>query len=272
MGDFSEEILFNKNRKRFEHIKDVTSAFTTRFVGNNIIQDDIFTVIENYANTKEMPLEWIRIPIEDNELCACTFIRCGRIFVMLNTDIPLAKQIFAAAHELYHIRCYLEENDSELERAGSILDSRTIDDGTTLVEEMEANAFAGLLLASGNGLEQQIKIFRIDRADIGIDDVLTLMDIFAIPYKAMVLRLMEEQIISEEKGRNLLALSAGEVKNRVRVTGKAKRWFLIPKGNETLGSITENIAINSDDENVPEDKLKRDIDKLNDIKKRYGIE
>ena len=272
MGNFPEGILFNKDRKRFDHIKDVAAAFSTRFVGNNIIQDDIYAVVENYADAKEMPLEWIRIPIEDEELCACTFIRSRRIFVMLNTNIPLSKQIFAATHELYHIRCYLEENDSELERAGSILDSRTIDDGTTLEEEMEANAFAGLLLASADGLEQQIKIYRIDRSEMGIDDVLKLMDIFAIPYKAMVLRLMEEQIISEENARTLLEVPSDDIKNRVIVSGKAKRWSLIPKGNERLGSIMENIVINSDDENVPESRLKRDIDKLNAIKKRYGIE
>ena len=272
MGNFPDGILFNKDRKRFDHIKDVAAAFTARFVGNNIIQDDIFAVIENYAGAKEMPLEWIRIPIEDDELCACTFIRCGRIFVMLNTGIPLSKQIFAAAHELYHIRCYLEENDSDLERAGSILDAKTIDEGTTLNEEMEANAFAGLLLAPGEGLEQQIKIFRIDRSDIGVDDVLTLMDIFAIPYKAMVLRLMEEQIITGEKAGNLIAVSSEGIKERIMIAGKAKRWSLIPKGNESLGSITENIVINAEEENVPESRLKSDLDRLNTIKKRFGIE
>ena len=107
---------------------------------------------------------------------------------------------------------------------------------------------------------------------MGIDDVLKLMDIFAIPYKAMVLRLMEEQIISEENARTLLEVSSDDIKNRVIVSGKAKRWSLIPKGNERLGSIMENTVINSDDENVPESRLKRDIDKLNVIKKRYGIE
>lgn len=272
MGSFPEGVLFNKDRKRFDHIRDVAAAFTARFVGNNIVQDDIFAVIENYAGVKEMPLEWIRIPIEDDELCACTFIRSGRIFVMLNTDIPLSKQIFAAAHELYHIRCYLEENDSELERAGSILDAKTIDDGTTLEEEMEANAFAGLLLASGEGLEQQIKIYRINRTDIGIDDVLTLMDIFAIPYKALVLRLMEEQIITGENAKSLIAVSSDDIKSRIMITGKAKRWSLIPKGNGTLGSITENITINAEEENVPESRLKSDLNRLNTIKKRFGIE
>lgn len=272
MERFLEGILFNTDQNHFGHIKDITSAFMTRYVGDNIIQDDIFSVIENYAEAKEMPLEWIRLPIDDNELCACTFIRGGRIFVMLNTNIPLSKQIFAAAHELYHIRCYLEENDSELERSGSILNSQTIDDVTTLAEEMEANAFAGLLLAPGEVMEQQIKIYRINREDFSIDDVLTLMNIFAIPYKAMVLRLMEERIILEEKAKELLKIPSEDISNRIKVTGKAKRWSLIPKGNESLGSIIENIMINSENENVPVDRLKKDLSKLDSIRERYGIE
>lgn len=272
MEHFLKGILYSKDQKQFDHIKDIAAAFTTRFVGNNIIQDDIFTVIENYTEAREMPLEWIRLPIEDNELCACTFVRGGRIFVMLNTDIPISKQIFAAAHELYHIRCYLEENDSELERTGSILDTHTIDDGTTLAEEMEANAFAGILLAPGDGLEQQIKIFRIDRTNIRLDDVLTLMNIFAIPYKAMVLRLMEEQVISIEKAKELLAISSNDMSRQMMITGKAKRWALIPRGNETLGSITENISINARNESILESRLKSDLAKLEEIKKRYGIE
>ena len=78
------------------------------------IQDDIFNVLENYVIHHDMPFELLRYPIADVELCACTFIRQGRMFVMVNSAIPLSKQIFAAAHELYHIYCYFEDMDFEL--------------------------------------------------------------------------------------------------------------------------------------------------------------
>ena len=93
-----DSILYKKDSKRFEQIREIAAGFSSYYIGQNIIQDDIFTVIENYARTKEMPLEWLRFPIRDPELCACTFIRSGRIFVMLNSGIPMSKQIFAAAH------------------------------------------------------------------------------------------------------------------------------------------------------------------------------
>ena len=161
-----DSILYKKDSKRFEQIREIAAGFSSYYIGQNIIQDDIFTVIENYARTKEMPLEWLRFPIRDPELCACTFIRSGRIFVMLNSGIPMSKQIFAAAHELYHIRCFLDEDNSELIKQGSILNSATIEAGTTEAEEMEANAFAGILLAPVDALEQQIRIYQINKQAI----------------------------------------------------------------------------------------------------------
>lgn len=101
-----EGILYKKNPKRFEQIREIAAGFSEYYIGQNIIQDDIFNMIENYVRTENMPLEWLRFPIRDPELCACTFIRSGRIFVMVNSGIPMSKQIFAAAHELYHIRCF----------------------------------------------------------------------------------------------------------------------------------------------------------------------
>lgn len=55
-----------------------------------------------------------------------------------------------------------------------------------------------------------------------------LMDIFAIPYKAMVLRLVEENKISYQKASGLLDISGEYIQKRIAVTGKAKRWSLEP--------------------------------------------
>ena len=118
MVSLFDGILFKRDPERFEQIREIAAGFSSIYIGQNIIQDNIFTVIENYTKTKEKPLEWLRFPINDQELCACTFVRSGRIFVMLNSGIPMSKQIFAAAHELYHVRCFLEEDDPELARSG----------------------------------------------------------------------------------------------------------------------------------------------------------
>ena len=265
-------ILYKENPKRFGQIREIADGFSRRYVGQNIIRDDIFNVIENYARTKEIPLEWLRFPIEDSELCACTFIRGGRIFVMLNSGIPLSKQIFAAAHELYHIRCYLEDDGSQLARSGSFLDAKTIDTGTTEEEEMAANAFAGVLLIPADALEQQSGIYRIDKNGIGLDEVLTLMEIFAVPYKAMVLRLAEEQIVCDALAEKMLEKPMDEIRRRMNITGKAKRWDSVPSGCEKFGSLLENLVLNTDNEVLPKSRLDCDWKELERIKKKYGIE
>lgn len=53
----------------------------------------------------------LRYPIHDDELWALTFLKQDTIFVFVNTAFPLCKQFFAAAHELYHIYCYVENAD-----------------------------------------------------------------------------------------------------------------------------------------------------------------
>lgn len=131
---------------------------------------------------------------------------------MLNAGIPISKQIFAAAHELYHIRSFLEDNDSELAKRGSLLEADTIETGTAEEAEMEANAFAGILLVPVDALEQQIRIFQINKELIETKDILTLMDIFAVPYKAMVLRLLEEKIISDARAKELIDIPFREIK------------------------------------------------------------
>ena len=70
-----------------------------------------------------MLFDLLRYLMEDAELCACKFIRQGRMFVMINFALPLSKQIFLAAHELYHFYCHLEEKDVALLQSGSILES-----------------------------------------------------------------------------------------------------------------------------------------------------
>ena len=154
--------LYIKDRKKYTKISECATSFNSLYNKNNIIQDDIFNVLENYVARHDMPFDMLRYPIEDADLCACTFIRKGRMFVMVNSALPLSKQIFATAHELYHIYCYFEEHDSALLQSGSILASGIIDEEAKEIEDMEANAFAAILLAALLGFDLK------DAASIGI--------------------------------------------------------------------------------------------------------
>ena len=69
----------------------------------------------------------------------------------------------------------------------------------------------------------------------------------------------------------LISISSEEIKERMRITGKAKRWEMTPVGFEKLGSLLENLTINTKEEALPQSRLDGDWDRLEAIKKQYGI-
>lgn len=260
--------LYIKNRKRYLKISEIVTSFNAVYNKNNIIQDDIFGVLENYVTRHDMPFELLRYPVSDEELCACTFIRQGRMFVMINSAIPLSKQIFAAAHELYHIYCYFEEKDFALLQSGSILESDVIDDEAKELEDMEANAFAALLLAPKDRLEEQSDVYNLSYKDVSVQLILKIMDIFAIPYKAAVLRLYEEEKIGIKTAKKLLQIDGDEINKQIEVTGKAARWQEIPRNLIRFGSLTEKMYNLEQWESVRDERLESDKARLNEIMKK----
>lgn len=262
--------LYIKDQKKYVKISECVTSFNSLYNKNNIIQDDIFSVLENYVARHDMPFELLRYPIGDEELCACTFIRQGRMFVMINSAIPLSKQIFAAAHELYHIYCYFEEKDFALLQSGSILESDVIDDEAKELEDMEANAFAALLLAPKDRLEEQSDVYNLSYKDVSVQVILKIMDIFAIPYKAAVLRLFEEEKIDIKTARKLLQIDSDEIAKQIEVTGKAARWQEIPRNLIRFGSLSEKMYDLEQWEGVRDERLKSDKARLNEIVKMLG--
>lgn len=257
--------LFVKDKKRYAKISECATSFNALYNKNNIIQDDIFNVLENYVARHDMPFDLLRYPVEDMDLCACTFIRKGRMFVMINSALPLSKQIFAAAHELYHIYCYFEEDDSELLRSGSILASSIIDEEAKEIEDMEANAFAAMLLVPKEQLDEQTVVYNLSYKDISVQTILKIMEIFAIPYKATVLRLLEEDKIDMKAARYLLQISEEEIYKQMELTGKAVRWQTIYKDFVRFGSLAELMYGAEELDAVREERLNCDKSRLNEI-------
>lgn len=262
--------LYINDRKRYVKISECVTSFNSLYNKNNIVQDDIFNVLENYVNRHDMPFELLRYPIGDAELCACTFIRQGRMFVMINSAIPMSKQIFAAAHELYHIYCYLEEKDFALLQSGSILESDVIDDEAKELEDMEANAFAALLLAPKDRLEEQSVVYNLSYKNASAQVVLKIMDIFAIPYKAAVIRLFEEEKIDIKTAKKLLQIGNDEISKHIEVTGKAARWQEIPRDLIRFGSLSEKMYELEQWESIRDERLESDKARLKEIVKILG--
>lgn len=222
--------LYIKDHKKYIKISECVTSFNSLYNKNNIVQDDIFNVLENYV----------------------------------------ARHKFAAAHELYHIYCCLEEKDYALLQSGSILESEVINDEAKELEDVEANAFAALLLAPKDRLEEQSDVYHLSYKNVSLPVILKVMDIFAIPYKATVLRLFEEEKINIKTAKKFLRIDSDEINKQIEVTGKAARWQVIPKNLIRFGSLSEKMYDLEQWEGVRDERLKSDRARLNEIVNMLG--
>lgn len=55
--------LYIKNRKKYTKIRACVTSFNSLYNRNNIIQDDIFNVLENYVVCHDMPFDLLRYPV-----------------------------------------------------------------------------------------------------------------------------------------------------------------------------------------------------------------
>lgn len=191
---------------------------------NDIIGTQIFYILGLYVRV-------IYYPLGKNAPWGFTRI-CGsrndaeseKPFVTINTSISIPCQVFAAAHELYHI--WYEQNPD-------ILPSDLLDEDDKEINEKRANRFAAEFLIDEMMLRQEIQTYGIDKFDIKA--VLRLSNLFTVPYQAMAKRLFEtgyirmdekEKLLSEsdesiEQHRKRYGFSVGEADNKIVVDNLA---------------------------------------------------
>jgi Zn-dependent peptidase ImmA (M78 family) len=269
MGDVLEESLFSKQPRQFDKVNSQAKSFAANYCGTTIIRDSIFGIEGNYARKRDLTLEVLRYPIRDDELWAFTFVKKGTIFLCVNAALAMCKQIFAVAHELYHIHCYAEDIDPDTIETGSLLDSKTADATAVSQEDLEANAFAGLLLMPDSILDEQIKIYGINGDKMSVDDVLVLMELFALPYKAIVLRLVENNNITYNKAKELLAVDSMFVSDRIMRTGKARGWQQNSEELTFFGSLLDNMEYNKENDLLTDSRERADAEYLEKIRKGF---
>lgn len=266
MNEIIENSLFKKNPARFQELRKYVREFNASYNGSNIIQDDIFNIARNYAKKNGKHLELLRLPVKDDDFCAFTCVRAGELFTVLNSALPVCKQIFAAGHELYHIWRYISEQDDSLSHSGSLLTAEDLDEATATQEDMEANAFSALLLVPASALTEQIEVYGLDRKKLDLDAVVRLMDIFAVPFKAMVLRLFEEEIL-DVRDTNLL-IQQGNAENLYRSMQQqniALRWQKCTMDVIDMGVLPALIQQNQEANRLPERRIMEDKKSLEEM-------
>lgn len=258
MGNVLDNSLFIQRPEKFQELSGAVDLFNIRYNGSNIVQDDIFSILKNYARTKEVSLELLRFPVKDEDFCALTCVRKEKIFVYVNSWLPLSNQIFAAAHELYHIWCFIEEKDTSVLRKGSLLNASDMDEDVKNNEDREANAFAGMLLVPSKVLFEQMKIYGISREKHNLEDIIQLMAIFSVPYKAILLRLYEEGYMEIEHVKESLKIEKEVLKKKIGYVVEADRWQKRTPEIIQLGSLKQLMDQNQEDELLTDSRAMSD--------------
>ena len=169
-------------------------------------------------------------------------------FVYINTDKPMAEQIFTAAHELGHIFEVAEKVWKMLGYSGM---------PTEKEEEDITNRFAAELLMPAVGIKN---------GKIKLDDLIRVivmqMNTFLVPYEAVRRRLMETALIPKRVADFLE--SKEEILLLVNLLTKYQNSYL-EKGTEikTISGIRELIEKAEMQENIDDylvKRIKRDLE------------
>ncbi len=202
---------------------------------NDIIGVQIFSILGLYARViyyplgEDAPWGFTRISGSQNDA------GLEKPFVAINTSIPVDCQVFAAAHELYHI---WYEHDPD------ILPSDLLDEKDKEIDEKKANRFAAEFLVDEIMLRQEMEIYKIKK--ITIKSVLQLADLFMVPYQAMAKRLKETGFIGEEELRAFLTESDDSI---IRYKKKYAISSSKPDGRIVMDNLAE-LAVNAYESNL----------------------
>ena len=162
---------------------------------NDVIGAQIFNILENESRV-------LYYPLEDQEVWGFSETIREEVFVCIDTSIPYDKQVFAAAHELYHVWS---------DQIGEVILSHNLEDIADNKEEMKASRFAAEFLVREELLRQEMTTYAISIEAITEKEAVQLAGLFLVPYKTMVRRFFELGFISNEKYQKFMALTGDEV-------------------------------------------------------------
>lgn len=197
---------------------------------NDIIGQQIFSILSLYARV-------IYYPLGEKAVWGFTRIigtsekeSAGRPFVAINSSIPVDCQVFAAAHELYHI--WYDEK-------AEIVPANIIDESDR--NELKANRFAAEFLVDEDLLLRELNMYSISGDSITIKDILRLSELFTVPYRTMAKRLYETGVY-DKKNRDLFLSKTEE-----EVLAARKRFAIpVPQSDSRIAIDTLNdLAVNA---------------------------
>lgn len=190
-----------------------------------IVGQQVFSILGLYARALYYPLgktgPWGITYINNSQ----NVVHLDKPFVAVNTSIPIDAQVFAAAHELYHI--WYDKKQEML--FPSILDETDEQGKQKNISELKADRFAAEFLVDEDLLFSEMKLYSLKPGKITLKDILMLTHLFTVPYKAMVKRLWETKAINQKERNDYLSI------NEKTIDQWRKRYSIpIPETNERI--------------------------------------
>lgn len=246
------------NEAEIKEIKEWAREKLGRFrKGNDIIGTQVFSILSIHARIiryplgEEAPWGFTRMSGSVND----TLLE--KPFVAINSSISPDCQVFAAAHELYHI--WYEQNPD-------YLPSDLIKAKNQEISEKRANRFAAEFLVDEQLLKQETELYGIQKQSI--KSILQLAALFTVPYRTMVKRLHETGMIDEKSAEDFLAEDEASIE-------KYKRRYSIrtekADGEIVLDNLVELAVDSYEKELITYEKLEYLLEMNNLTPEELGI-
>ncbi|MDD3269891.1 MAG: ImmA/IrrE family metallo-endopeptidase [Syntrophomonadaceae bacterium] len=192
--------------------KKVREKLASLCKSSGFLKEDVFNILADVSI-------FMQYPIEDDEICGFVCCKEGRTFSFINSYIPYEKQLFAAAHELYHIWY-----DEDVLKNGELLESNVLDPASGVIleeREIKANRFAALLMVPKDVLINELDYRKVSAGDqVSLENIVKLMSKFGMPYKTIIRRLYEIRYINQAQCHQLLQIPDRGKKSPIRMLQK----------------------------------------------------
>ena len=167
----------------------------------------------------------LEIPIQDKEIGAVYYISSGQKYILLNSAMPQVNINFAVAHELYNIFYPLKPESTQ----GDIF---VVDSYVDNPNEKMANGFAGMLLMPQRTVESAFHYFR-EIYQKPQELVIRLMEYFSVPYMAILIRLVELDLLKSPVPEEYIDVTEPEIRE-VFLKYSLNETLLNPSGRNDL--------------------------------------
>ncbi len=160
----------------------------------------IFSIIENVYNSFIL-----LYPFKTKNVAGFTKKQGDLIQIFVNTGFNLNYQVFAAAHELYHLIELRENNSNKIIICNNKDISEGIEDTILDINETKANYFSVALLMPQSVIKKRFNNFE-DKKYHEEDLILKILELqyeYEIPYKTILKRLIELKIIGSTRYKKL---------------------------------------------------------------------